>query len=120
MLWLTPKALADSLPEQRRAALVADLEKNSAAFCRRAMAEYFAYLDRHGELVPRLCGSGARALVVRGDRDEVGLTDAEHAALDACPSITLAVVPDSGHLVMLEQPEAVARLVADAVLGANR
>lgn len=120
MLWLTPKALADSIPERRREALVADLRKNSASFCRRAMAEYFAYLDRHGQLVPRLCGSGARAWVVRGDRDEVGLTDAEHAALEACPSVTLKVVPDAGHLVMLEQPEAVARLIADFVLDPNR
>ncbi|MFJ9950726.1 alpha/beta fold hydrolase [Kitasatospora sp. NPDC091207] len=117
MLWLTPKVLADSIPERRREALVADLRKNSASFCRRAMAEYFAYLDRHGQLVPRLCGSGARAWVVRGDRDEVGLTDAEHAALEACPSVTLEVIPDSGHLVMVEQPGAVARLVADVVLG---
>ncbi|MED7952975.1 alpha/beta hydrolase [Streptomyces sp. BE20] len=120
MLWLAPKALADSIPERRRPALLADLRKNSAPFCRRAMAEYFAYLDRHGSLVPRLCGSGARAWVVRGDRDEVGLTDAEHAALEACPSVTLEVVPDSGHLVMVEQPHAVARLIADVVLGPDR
>ncbi|MEU1423337.1 alpha/beta hydrolase [Kitasatospora sp. NBC_01246] len=117
MLWLTPKALADSIPESRREALLADLGKNSASFCRRAMIEYFAYLDRHGQLVPRLCRSGARALVVRGDRDEVGLTDAERAALTACPTVTLEVVPDSGHLVLLEQPDAVARLIAGAVLG---
>ncbi|WP_371502474.1 alpha/beta hydrolase [Kitasatospora sp. NBC_00374] len=120
MLWLAPKALADSLPESRRPALLADLKKNSAPFCRRAMAEYFAYLDRYGSLVPRLCGSGARAWVVRGDRDEVGLTDSERAGLEACPSVTLEVIPDSGHLVMVEQPDAVARLIADAVLGANR
>ncbi|MFC5668471.1 alpha/beta fold hydrolase [Kitasatospora misakiensis] len=117
MLWLAPKAMASSLPERRRAELLADLGKNSAPFCRRAMDEYFAYLDRHGSLVPRLCGSGARAWVVRGDRDEIGLTDSEHAGLAACPSVSLEVVPDSGHLVLVEQPEAVARLVRDAVLG---
>ncbi|GAA5023286.1 alpha/beta hydrolase [Kitasatospora paranensis] len=120
MLWLAPKALADSIPERRRDALLADLRRNTAPFCRRAMAEYFAYLDRHGSLVPRLCGSGARARVVRGDRDEVGLTDGERAALQACPSVTLDTVPDSGHLVMVEQPETVARLIADAVLGVRR
>ncbi len=54
--------------------------------------------------------------MVRGDRDEVGLTDTERAALEACPSVTLVEVPDSGHMVMVEQPEAVARLVADVVL----
>jgi pimeloyl-ACP methyl ester carboxylesterase len=120
MLWLTPKVLADSIPERRRAALLADLKRNAAPFCRRAMAEYFGYLDRHGSLVPRLCGSGARAWVVRGDRDEVGLTDSERAALQACPAVTLETVPDSGHLVMVEQPEAVARLITDAVLGVSR
>ncbi|MFJ4091669.1 alpha/beta fold hydrolase [Kitasatospora sp. NPDC089913] len=117
MLWMTPKILAEGFPERRRAELVADLKRNSPSFCNRAIAEYFAYLDRHGNLVPRLCESGARAWVVRGDRDEVGLTDTERAALEACPSATLVEVPDSGHMVMVEQPEAVARLVADVVLG---
>ncbi|MFD9128533.1 alpha/beta fold hydrolase [Kitasatospora sp. NPDC059571] len=119
MLWLTPKVLADSIPEHRRAALIADLKRNSAGFCRRAIAEYFAYLDRYGSLVQRLCNSGARAWVVRGDRDEIGLTDAERTAVEACPSITLEVVPDSGHLVMVERPDAVARLIADAVLSTD-
>ncbi|MFJ8433939.1 alpha/beta fold hydrolase [Kitasatospora sp. NPDC094019] len=114
MLWLTPRVLA--FPERRRAELVADLEKNSPSFCRRAIAEYFAYLDRHGNLVPRLCESGSPTRVVRGDRDEVGLTETERGALEACPSVTLTVIPDSGHMVMLEQPDAVARLVADVVL----
>ncbi|MEV8098599.1 alpha/beta hydrolase [Kitasatospora sp. NPDC085879] len=120
MLWLAPKALADSIPERRRPALLADLRKNSAPFCRRAIAAYFEYLDRHGSLASRLCGSGVRAWVVRGDRDEVGLTDSERAALLTCPSVSLEEIPDSGHLVMVEQPGAVARLVADAVLGADR
>ncbi|WP_431682849.1 alpha/beta fold hydrolase [Kitasatospora sp. KL5] len=120
MLWLTPKALENGIPERRRAALLADLKRNSAPFCRRAMGEYFAYLGRHGSLVPRLCGAGVRARVVRGDRDEIGLTEDERAALEACPSVTLDVVADSGHLVMVEQPEAVARLVADTVLGTDR
>ncbi|MCU7820945.1 alpha/beta fold hydrolase [Kitasatospora sp. DSM 101779] len=120
MLWLVPKVLADSMPEPRREPLVADLKRNSASFCRRALTEYFAYLDRHGSLVPRLCDAGVRAWVVRGDRDEVGLTDDERAALGACRSVTLETVEDSGHLVMVEQPAAVARLIVDALLAPDR
>ncbi|MFD0345532.1 alpha/beta hydrolase [Kitasatospora aburaviensis] len=88
MLRLAPKALANEIPEHRRAALLADLQKNSAPFCRRAMAEYFAYLDRHGSLVPLLRDSGARARVIRGEHDDVGLTDEERTALEACPPST--------------------------------
>lgn len=117
LVWTAPRAMASSLPPARREALVAELKKNDAAFCRRATRQYYAYLDRHGSLVPRLRESGVPAWVVRGDRDEIGLTDAERAGLDAAPAVTLVEVPDAGHLVMVDQPARVAELVAQVALG---
>jgi len=78
-------------------------------------AGYLEYLDRHGSLAPRLCDSGVRAWVVFGERDDVGLTDDERALLEACPSVTMAVVADAGHLTLNEQPTRVAEIILRAV-----
>ncbi|MET7619285.1 alpha/beta hydrolase [Streptomyces sp. NPDC005408] len=117
MVRLSPRGIADSLPPSRREALVAELKKNDAAVCRRMVRHYFDYLDHHGSLVPRLRDSGAQAWVVRGDRDEVGLTDEERAALEASPGVTMVTVPDAGHMVLTDQPARVAELVAQVVFG---
>lgn len=74
----------------------------------------------------KLCGTGAQesfwhrleelqmpVLLVVGERDEkfVGLNQEMKAAIG--PNARLAVVPDAGHSVPLEDPEAVARLIAE-------
>ncbi|WP_406397727.1 alpha/beta hydrolase [Streptomyces sp. NBC_00879] len=117
MVWVAPRALSGMLPPPRREALVAELKKNDAAYCRRSVRHYFDYLDHHGSLVPRLRDSGVQAWVVRGDRDEIGLTDDERAALEASPGVTMVTIPDATHMVMTDQPARVAELVAQVVLG---
>lgn len=117
MMYMTPHALADSLPEASRDELVAELKKNDAPVCRRIVRHYFDYLDHHGSLVRRLRESGVRAWVVRGDHDEIGLTDEEHDELEAMPHVTMVTVPEAGHMVMTDQPARVAELVARVVLG---
>jgi pimeloyl-ACP methyl ester carboxylesterase len=114
---LTPRAMAGNLPPARREALTAEFEKNDPAFCRQVIRHHFDYLHRYPDLVSRLRDSGATAWVVRGDHDDIGLTDEERAGLEAAPGVTLVMVPDAGHLVMVEQPVAVAELVARVALG---
>ncbi|MFE2915793.1 alpha/beta fold hydrolase [Kitasatospora indigofera] len=113
MLRLVPRTMEDSFPPGRRAALSADLRNNAPGVCRRLVREYFAYLDRQGSLAGRLRESGARAWIVRGDRTEIGLTDDERRALEAGPNIRLITVPDSGHMLVTEQPARVAQLILD-------
>jgi pimeloyl-ACP methyl ester carboxylesterase len=116
LLKVMPRAMASSLPPARREALVAEFEKNDPAFCRHAVRHYYEYLGRHGSLVARLRASDVPTWVVRGDHDEVGLTDAERAALDDSPNVTMVTVPDAGHLVMIDQPAPVAELIARVAL----
>lgn len=118
MLKLVPYAARKSLPEARRETLTAELRKNNPAFCRRIVRNYFAYLDRHGSLVPRLCRSGSPAWVVRGDRDEVGFSAEERRDVEACPGVTLVEVPDATHMVMTDQPGRVAEIILE-VIAAN-
>jgi len=120
MLKLLPgvmkKDMLKRLPPERAQALADIMGGNDPANCRRIVCRYYAYLDRHRALVTRLCASGVPAWVVRGDHDEIGLTDAERRELEACPQIRMVTVPDAGHLVLLDQPAH----VAEVVLAASR
>ncbi|MFF9275522.1 alpha/beta fold hydrolase [Streptomyces griseosporeus] len=115
MLKLLPRAMRGSLPPHRADALTRAMSGNDPAVCRRMVRRYYAYLDHHGTLVDRLCRAGVPAWVVRGDHDEIGLTEDERRGLEACPHVTLRTVPDAGHLLLVEQPARVAATVMEAV-----
>jgi pimeloyl-ACP methyl ester carboxylesterase len=115
MLKLLPRAMRSGLPPKRAQALAQAMADNDPADCRRIVRRYYEYLDRHPSLVARLCDSGVPAWVVRGDHDEVGLTEAERLDLEACPRIRMVTVPDAGHAVLVEQPGRVADVVLQAV-----
>jgi pimeloyl-ACP methyl ester carboxylesterase len=119
MLKLLPKAMKKvmlkSLRPERAQALADVMGSNDPVTCRRIVRRYYEYLDRHGVLVARLCASGVPAWVVRGDHDEIGLTDAERRELTACPHVRMVTVPDAGHAVLVEQPARVADVVLEAV-----
>ena len=115
MLKLLPKAMKRELPAHRAEALAADMAANDPATCRRIVRRYYEYLDRHPSLVPRLCDTAVPAWVVRGDHDEIGLTEGERRDLEACPHVSMVTVPDAGHAVLVERPAQVADVVVDAV-----
>ena len=118
MLKVIGPAMKGSLPPERRDALIAELKRNDPRFLRRQTRRYLEYLDRHGSLVSRLCDSGVRAWVVFGARDDIGLTDNERRALEACPHVTLITIPDAGHFTLNEEPDRIAELIV-GMLSAN-
>ncbi|MER6787485.1 alpha/beta hydrolase [Streptomyces sp. NPDC000658] len=120
MIKLVPRAVKRELPPHRAETLAAIMGGNDPATCRRMVRGYYAYLDRYPSLVPRLCAAAVPTWVVRGDRDEIGLTDGERRGLEACPHVRMVTVPDAGHLLLVEQPAAVARIVAEAAAAAVR
>ena len=62
-------------------------------------------------LRPLLGGVAAPALVVWGENDAVVPLECAHAYVEALPDACLEVVPDCGHAVDLEAPEALAALI---------
>ena len=114
-----PRMLAGEVPAERVQALAAEMALCERKDVRLAIRRFFEYLDRHGTVAGRLCRSGARAEVVFGDSDEIGLTAAERRALESCPTTRLHLVPDCGHMVMNRQPEWVAELIADVLTGGS-
>jgi pimeloyl-ACP methyl ester carboxylesterase len=115
MLKLIGPAMKSSLPPHRRDALIADLKRNDPRFLRGQTRAYLEYLDRHGSLARRLCDSGARAWVVFGEHDEIGLTDDERNTLEQAPSVTLITISDAGHFTLNEKPGEVAEILLDAL-----
>jgi pimeloyl-ACP methyl ester carboxylesterase len=113
-------AMKGELPPDRHDALVAEMKQSDPRFCRRFVRSYFQYLDQHGSLVSRLCESGVRALVVFCGQSKIGLTGEERSGLQACPNVTLVDVPDSGHMVMTDQPARTAELMLSLVTADDR
>jgi pimeloyl-ACP methyl ester carboxylesterase len=114
MLKMLPRAMKRQLPPDRAEALMAAMSGNDPATCRRMVRRYYEYLDRYPSLVPRLCEAGVPAWVVRGDHDQVGLTEGERRELEACPYVRMVTVPDAGHAVLVEQPARVADVIVEA------
>jgi pimeloyl-ACP methyl ester carboxylesterase len=70
----------------------------------------------YSQTLPHLLGAvKAPALVVWGDSDKVVPLSAGKRYLEALPSAKLEVVRNCGHCVDMEQPEALAKLVANFI-----
>jgi pimeloyl-ACP methyl ester carboxylesterase len=108
-------AMKSSIPAHRREALVAEFAKNKPRPIRDSLRGYFPYLDRYGTLAPRLCESGTTAWLVFGDRDDIGVTDAERRLLEDCPRTHLITIPNAGHFTLLETPARIAELIKEAL-----
>src|SRR4051812_18311360 len=119
MLKLIGPASRSSLPPERADELIAVLKRNDPRFMRRAIRESFRYLDRYGSVAPRLAGSGVRAWVVFGEKDDVGITAEERRVLEAAPQITLVEIPEAGHMTPNTHPAEVAELIVAALSAAS-
>jgi pimeloyl-ACP methyl ester carboxylesterase len=109
-------AVKDSpLPPERRALLVAELQKNDPRFMRRGIQRYLRYLDRYGSVATRLCASGVPAWVVHGETGDGGVTDEERRTLQAYPQIRIVTIPGRSFFTPNEEPALVAGLVVEAL-----
>ena len=106
--------LKGGVPENRQAALTAELKKNDPRSLRRLTHSVMRYYDSHGNLAPRLCDSGSRAWVVFGEKDDVKLQAEERRQLEACPQVTLVTIEGTGHFSLNTHPDRIAELMLDA------
>jgi pimeloyl-ACP methyl ester carboxylesterase len=65
-----------------------------------------------------LRGTDGPSFVARGDQDEL-TTDAEAAAMAEALGVELTRIGAAGHLLAVEAPEAIARLIDDLATAAN-
>ncbi|MFE1269572.1 alpha/beta fold hydrolase [Streptomyces sp. NPDC058757] len=71
------------------------------------VAAFYPAFGAHDKLAALAAFRGLPALALAGDQDLVTPASHTEAIAEALPGAELVVVPDAGHLVMLERPEAV-------------
>ncbi len=101
-----------SSPEVR--ALVADMQRGAFEVQLREGAEL---VELDPPVSARLDAIAAPTTIAVGDRDVADFAAVAERLLAALPQARLQRVPDAGHLLALDQPAAVAQLVADHLRG---
>ncbi|NML50411.1 alpha/beta hydrolase [Streptomyces sp. R302] len=76
------------------------------------VAEFYPAFGAHDKLAALAAFRGLPALALVGDQDLVTPAAHTEAIVEALPGAEPVVVPDAGHLVMLERPEAVTGALA--------
>ncbi|GHH78622.1 lipase [Streptomyces sulfonofaciens] len=77
------------------------------------VAEFYPGFSAHDKTAALAHFAQLSVLVLAGDKDLVTPSSHSEAIADALPGAELVLVPDAGHLVMLEHPEAVTDRLAD-------
>jgi pimeloyl-ACP methyl ester carboxylesterase len=67
------------------------------------------------DVLPRLGEIHCPTLVICGSNDQLTPTKYSQYLADQIPEASLVIVDDAGHMVMLEQPEAVVESIQDFV-----
>ncbi|TXS56478.1 alpha/beta fold hydrolase [Streptomyces sp. t39] len=83
------------------------------------VAEFYPAFTEHDKSAALPVFAGLPVLVLAGDKDLVTPTAHSEAIADLLPEAELVIVPDGGHLVMLEHPEAVTDRLADLLVRAG-
>ncbi|MEU3598212.1 alpha/beta hydrolase [Streptomyces sp. NPDC006798] len=83
------------------------------------VAEFYPAFDDHDKAGDLEVFAGLPVLVLAGDKDLVTPSAHSESIADLLPDAELVIVPDAGHLVMLEYPEAVTDRLADLLARAG-
>ncbi|MFE7134656.1 alpha/beta fold hydrolase [Streptomyces sp. NPDC057638] len=77
------------------------------------VAEFYPAFEEHDKAAALSALTDTPVLVLAGEKDLVTPSTHSEAIADLLPEAELVLVPDAGHLVMLEHPEAVTDRLAD-------
>ena len=84
------------------------------------LAELFPAFDAHDKLDALPVLDGVETLIVAGEQDLMTPADHSREMVDAVPGAELVVLPDAGHLLMLEHPREVSAELRALVERARR
>ncbi|RII20997.1 Arylesterase [Streptomyces sp. YIM 130001] len=83
------------------------------------VAEFYPAFQNHDKAEALKHFAGLPVLVLAGDADLVTPSEHSEAIGDALPDAELVIVPEAGHLVMMEHPETVTDRLADLLTRAG-
>ena len=84
------------------------------------VAEFYPAFTEHDKTEALAAFRELPVLVLAGDKDLVTPSAHSEAIADLLPDAELVIVPDAGHLVMLEHPEVVTDRLADLLARVGR
>lgn len=79
------------------------------------LAELFPAFDAHDKLDALAVLNGVETLILGGDQDVMTPADHSREMVERVPGAELVILPDGGHLVMLEHPDVVNEHLRDLV-----
>ncbi|MGC5361411.1 alpha/beta fold hydrolase [Streptomyces sp. DT24] len=80
------------------------------------VAEFYPAFTEHDKSAALPVFAGIPVLILAGDKDLVTPSSHSEAIAEVLPDAELVLVPDAGHLVMLEHPETVTDRLADLLV----
>ncbi|MEV8455199.1 alpha/beta hydrolase [Streptomyces sp. NPDC052095] len=80
------------------------------------VAEFYPAFTEHDESAALPAFRSVPVLILAGDKDLITPSSHSEAIADQLPDAELVIVPDAGHLVMLEHPETVTDRLADLLV----
>lgn len=83
------------------------------------VAEFYPAFAEHDKSNALPLFRDVPVLILAGDKDLVTPSSHSEAIADQLPDAELVIVPDAGHLVMLEHPETVTDRLADLLVRAG-
>jgi pimeloyl-ACP methyl ester carboxylesterase len=118
--WLTYKMMRSVFApyfddQELLAAVTADGKKIPRAVGRKILTGYFDHIDKHGNLARRLTETKVPVVYARGDKDDIGFTDAHRAELESNRLISLHTIPEARHFAMVDNPAGVAEVIIETL-----
>jgi pimeloyl-ACP methyl ester carboxylesterase len=104
------------LPDDQRSELVAEMRRNPRRVSRRWLIAGFDHLYRHRDLTSHVVAAARShpVTLVRGADDPVHLGDEARAALGT-GGVRVVDVPDAGHFLPVQRPEAITAAILDSL-----
>jgi pimeloyl-ACP methyl ester carboxylesterase len=99
--------------QDRLDAAVADAKRTPRSVCRLLLMSLFNHINKHTDLTSRITSTTTPVYYVRGEHDNIGFTDQQRAALDACELTVVKDIEGSKHFAMMDKPKEVNQLILE-------
>jgi len=77
---------------------------------------FFDYIDQYGDLTERLTSSNTPVWYVRGDQDNIILSDEDRSRLNKSNNVIVKDIPGGKHFIMIDRPSEISDLIFDILL----
>jgi pimeloyl-ACP methyl ester carboxylesterase len=99
--------------------MVAEARKTPPDVARRLVISFFDYIDQYGDLTERLTSAKTPVWYVRGDQDNIILSDEDRYRLNISNNVIVKDIPGGKHFIMIDRPSEISDLIF-SILSSNR